>query len=78
MTPRKRQPKQPEYRPGMLLDWSDASVHWNWDGPAPCRYCDAPTYLRDSGRHPADKVCAERALAEQAAEAAAAYAGQTL
>jgi hypothetical protein len=76
MTPRKRA-RAPTYQPGTLLDWSD-STHWDYDGPAPCRYCGAPTHLRDSGRHPADKVCAEAALAQQANEAAAAYAGQTL
>ena len=77
MTPRKRQPKQPEYRPGMLLDWS-SSRHWNYDGPQLCRYCGKDAFLLDSAGHPAHKVCAENALAEQAAEAAAAYAGQTL
>ena len=77
MTPRKRRAPQPEYRPGMLLDWS-SSRHWNYDGPQHCRYCGQHAFLLDSAGHPAHKVCAENALAEQAAEAAAAYAGQTL
>jgi hypothetical protein len=76
MTPRKRQPKQPEYEPGQLLDWTSPE-HWSWT-PKPCRYCGADTHLRDSHRKPADKVCAERALAEQLAETQAAYAGGRL
>ncbi|MGC4947789.1 hypothetical protein ACLQ2N_16530 [Streptomyces sp. DT224] len=47
--------------PGGLLDWS-APWHWNHDA-RPCRYCGAPTHLRD-GKGAADKVCAEAALAE--------------
>lgn len=54
------------------LDWRAAS-HWDYDGPRPCRYCEQPTQLRDSKRSPAHKVCAEEALAQQAAEAAEAY-----
>lgn len=78
MTPRKKKTAEPpRFRPGQLLDWSDSS-HWNYDGPAACRYCGRPAFLLDSGRHPAHKTCAEAALAEQAAEATAAYGGQTL
>lgn len=54
-----------------LLDWR-SSRHWAPDS-RPCRYCAKPTQLRDSRRSPAHKVCAERALAVQAAEAASAY-----
>lgn len=53
------------------LDWRDAS-HWSRT-PRPCRYCSRPTQLRDSKRKPAHKLCAEAALAEQAADAADAY-----
>lgn len=54
-----------------LLDWRDASHR----SPTakPCRYCRKPTYLRDSRRAPAHKVCAEAALAQQSTEAADAY-----
>lgn len=55
-----------------LLDWRDSS-HWDYGGPRPCRYCEEPTQLRDSRNKPAHKLCAERALAQQAAEAADAY-----
>lgn len=76
MTPARRRrapPKaEPEYVPGTLLNWADSS-HWDYAGPQPCRYCGVPTQLLDRGRHHAHKVCAERALAEQAAEAADAY-----
>lgn len=57
--------------PPRLLDWRDAS-HWS-SRPKPCRYCQGLTNLRDSKRSPAHKVCAEEALAQQAAEAADAY-----
>lgn len=78
MTPRKKKTAEPpRFRPGQLLDWSDSS-HWSYDGPGPCRYCGAVVHTLDSGRHFACKVCAERALATQAAEALAAYGGQTL
>lgn len=46
----------------LLLNWRDR--HWD-STPKPCRYCGQPTQLRDSKRHPAHKVCAETALAEQ-------------
>lgn len=55
----------------VLLDWRD-SRHWSHDAK-PCRYCEQPTHLRDSKRKPAHKTCAEDAIAQQAAEAAAAY-----
>jgi hypothetical protein len=58
--------------PGTLLDWRDTSVHWS-HVEKPCRYCGFPTHLRDSKGSPAHKVCAEDALAIQAAEAADAY-----
>jgi hypothetical protein len=78
VTARKRRPSQAEYQPGQQLDWTDSS-HWDYSGPSPCRYCGQPTQLLDSGRHPAHKTCAEAALAQQHAEAAAAYSGgQTL
>lgn len=54
-----------------LLDWRDPA-HWSWDAE-PCRYCAGPTHLRDSKRKPAHKTCAEQALAQQAADTAAAY-----
>ena len=69
---RRRAPPKPEYVPGTLLDWRDASVHWS-NRELPCRYCGFPTHLRDSRMKPAHKVCAEEALAIQAAEAADAY-----
>ncbi|MET9098328.1 hypothetical protein [Streptomyces antibioticus] len=71
--PRRAPPKaEKPYVPGTLLDWRDASVHWS-HRERPCRYCGFPTHLRDSQRSPAHKVCAEDALAIQAAEAQAAY-----
>lgn len=74
MTTRKRRraPPEPAYKPGQLLNWIDSS-HWDYDGPQPCRYCGRPTQLRDSKRSPAHKVCAEAALAQQAADAADTY-----
>lgn len=73
----RKKPAGPVFRPGQLLDWV-SSRHWNYDGPAPCRYCGAAAFLLDSGRHPAHKTCAEDALAQQQAEAAEAYGRQTL
>ncbi|MBL1107379.1 hypothetical protein JK361_22695 [Streptomyces sp. 5-8] len=67
----RRAPPEPEYVPGTLLDWRDSS-HWSAT-EQPCRYCGFPTHLRDSRMKPAHKVCAEFALTQQAAEAAAAY-----
>lgn len=61
---------EPEHPPP-LLDWRDMS-HWSWN-PKPCRYCGRLTNLRDSKRSPAHKTCAETALAQQAADTAAAY-----
>jgi hypothetical protein len=55
----------------VLLDWRDPR-HWAWE-PRECRYCGAPTHLRDSKKKPAHKVCAETALARQAADTANAY-----
>ncbi|MGS2588050.1 hypothetical protein [Streptomyces hebeiensis] len=73
MTSRIRRRAPPEdYVPGALLDWTDGSIHWS-GRELPCRYCGKDTPLRDSKRSPAHKVCAETALAIQAAEAAAAY-----
>ncbi|WP_405554280.1 hypothetical protein [Streptomyces sp. NBC_01171] len=74
MTPRQRRrapPAEPGYQPGQLLDWRDAR-HWS-ARELPCRYCGFPTNLRDTRMKPAHKVCAEDALAMQAAEAQAAY-----
>lgn len=74
MSGRKRRrapPEEPAYVPGQLLDWTDRN-HWAWE-QLPCRYCGVPTNLRDSKHSPAHKVCAENALAVQAAEAADAY-----
>jgi len=70
-----RAPPEREYVPGTLLNWND-SKHWDYGGPQPCRYCEAPTQLRDSHGSHAHKTCAEEALAEQAAEAAEAYAAE--
>lgn len=70
-----RRPR-PKPTPGGLLDWGDSS-HWSRE-QKPCRYCGRPTNLRDSSRSPADKVCAEQALEQQATEAAAAYQNGTL
>ena len=58
-----------------VLDWSDRS-HWSHERK-PCRYCGGLTNLRDSKRKPSHKVCAEEALARQAAEAAEAYGADT-
>ncbi|WP_434593456.1 hypothetical protein [Streptomyces sp. A5-4] len=66
MPPRRRKAaagsRAPVLPPGGLLDWS-ASWHFAQDA-RPCRYCGAPTHLRDSKKIPADKVCAEAALAD--------------
>lgn len=70
MPPRKRKPQRPDLPPTGVLDWT----HGHWGGvDLPCRYCGFPTPLRDGKGKPAHKVCAEAALAEQAAEYAAAY-----
>jgi len=66
--PRRAPPTQPSTG---VLDWSDRS-HWART-QAPCRYCRTPTFLRDDDGLPADKVCAEQALAERSARTAAAY-----
>lgn len=60
----------------VCLDWRSRE-HWSWT-PLPCRYCGRPTHLRDSKRKPADKVCAEQAIAQQAADAVDAYRKDTL
>lgn len=59
---------------------SQGPVYLNWKHPKhsastekPCRYCGKPTYLRDSKRSPAHKVCAEQSLAQQAVDAVDAY-----
>lgn len=59
-----------------LLDWRDSS-HWS-PRPRPCRYCGRFTHLRDSKGSPAHKVCAEAALAQQAAEASESYDAEHL
>jgi len=55
----------------IVLDWTNPN-HYSHT-PRPCRYCGQDTNLRDSKGKPAHKVCAEQALQQQAAEAAAAY-----
>lgn len=71
--PRRQRPAVtvPEWREGQLLDWG-SSAHWGGTG-LPCRYCGGDTPLRDSKRQPAHKVCAEKALAAQYAQAQADY-----
>lgn len=69
---RRAPPPEPEYRPGQLLNWNN-SAHWDYEQARPCRYCGGDTHLRDSKKAPAHKVCAEAALAQQAADTAAAY-----
>jgi hypothetical protein len=54
-----------------LLNWRD-SRHWS-DFEAPCIHCYQPTNLRDDKRRASHKTCAEKALARQAAKAAATY-----
>ncbi|MFB7285480.1 hypothetical protein [Actinacidiphila glaucinigra] len=78
MTGRRRKPSEPVVEPGrpILLDWKGPG-HYSATAK-PCRYCGSPTHLRDSKGKPADKVCAEAALAQQAAEATAAYRKDTL
>ena len=71
MTARRRRRAPPEPPPGGLLDWR-APEHWSWT-PKPCRYCGKPAHTRDSKRKPAHKICAEQALAQQAADTAEAY-----
>lgn len=60
----------------IVLDWRNPD-HWAWT-EKPCRYCQRPTHLRDSKGAPAHKVCAEAAIATQAAEAAEAYEKERL
>ncbi|MFD7774309.1 hypothetical protein [Streptomyces sp. NPDC059753] len=76
MTGRRRRRAPPDLPPGGVLDWRDSS-HWS-SRELPCRYCGHDTHLRDSKRSPAHKVCAEKALALQVAEAADAYQNGTL
>lgn len=71
MTPPQKATAKPTFRPGQLLDWSDRT-HWSWTAKQ-CRWCPGLTHLRDSGRHPAHKVCAEQAIAHQHEDAADAY-----
>lgn len=61
----------PAGRDPPLLDWSDRS-HWSHTARQ-CRYCPGLTHLRDGKGKPAHKVCAEAALAQQAADLADAY-----
>jgi hypothetical protein len=65
-----RRPRE-QLPPSGLLDWRDSS-HWS-DTQKPCRYCGRPTNLRDSRGKPAEKICAEEAIRQQAADAADAY-----
>ncbi|MEC3995238.1 hypothetical protein VSR01_17515 [Actinacidiphila sp. DG2A-62] len=73
MPPRRRKPAPllsvPPLAPSPLpvngcLNWT-SSEHWAHDA-RPCRYCGHPTHLRDDKGTPADKVCAEAALADVA------------
>lgn len=59
-----------------VLDWRHPR-HWRAHA-RPCRYCGAPTRLRDSRSSPAHKTCAEEALACQAEEQAARWRPGTL
>jgi hypothetical protein len=52
--------------PSGVLDWREAH-HWS-SRALPCRYCGGPTHLRDEGRRPAHKTCAEAAAAQEVAE----------
>lgn len=70
MPPRRRRAAQtlsvPKLQPSPLpvsglLNWG-SSAHWD-SRELPCRYCGRPTHLRDGRGAPADKVCAEDALA---------------
>ncbi|MBD9723494.1 hypothetical protein PV755_46295 [Streptomyces caniscabiei] len=61
----------PAGRDPPLLDWSNPS-HWSRTARQ-CRYCPGLTHLRDSKGKAAHKVCAEAALAQQAADLADAY-----
>jgi len=47
-------------RPHTCLDWS-GSEHWS-PRRRPCRWCGAPTNLRDGAGRPAHKWCVERAI----------------
>jgi len=71
-------PRRPDPPVTGVLNWRSDS-HWD-RRPLPCRYrCGgAPTHLRDSKGHPAHKVCAEAALAQQAQEYAEAYENERL
>lgn len=53
---------------GVILNWRHPG-HW-LEIPKVCGYCGWLTHLRDSKGRPAHKVCAERALEQQAAELA--------
>jgi len=69
---RPRRTAVPEWHEGQLLDWS-APWHWGKGADLPCRYCGVDAWCRDSKGHPAHKVCAEKALAAQYAQAVADY-----
>jgi hypothetical protein len=61
----------PEFHEGQLLNWR---APWHWGRvELPCRYCGGDTPLRDTKGHPAHKVCAEKALVEQYAQALRQY-----
>lgn len=76
MSPRKGESQKPVLPPSGRLDWT-SSKHWS-RVQAKCRYCPAFTNLRDSKGKPAHKLCAEQAIAEQVAEAQAAYENERL
>lgn len=72
----RRRAQRPKLPPSGVLDWSDRA-HWS-GRELPCRYCAGLTHLRDSGRKPAHKTCAEDALRQQVVDAAAAYENERL
>lgn len=76
MSPRKGESQKPVLPPGGVLDWSRGG-HWS-STLARCRYCPGLTNMRDSKGKPAHKLCAEQAIAEQVAEAQAAYENERL
>lgn len=74
--PARRRRRRPDPPPTGFLNWTD-SRHWSQQA-RPCRYCGGLTNLRDSGRHPSHKTCAEAAIQEQIQDQAAAYENERL
>jgi hypothetical protein len=54
--------------PAIVLDWREAH-HWS-SRALPCLYCGGLTHLRDDGRRPAHKICAEAAATRDMAQPA--------